>query len=386
MNFGLSIFAAFLVAFIIALAVTPLAIKIAPKIGAIDVPKDGRRMHTAPVPRFGGIAIFSGTMISIIAVYLILLPNIKEYWLPGEPVEKLVGILVGGTLIYLVGVYDDLRGMPAKAKFLAQAICGAVVWGFGIRITFITNHLGDGHGYLGLAISFIVTVIWIVGITNTINLIDGLDGLAAGVATIASCAIAYVAYIHGMYTVTMAMLALAGGALGFLPYNFNPARIFMGDGGSLFLGFMLASVSIIGPVKGATIMATAVPVLVLALPIFDTAYAIFRRLINKRPIMEADKGHLHHRMIASGMGQRRSVIMLYGISGVMGVAAIIFSRDLFLESAGLLVLALMFIFVFLSDSNRRYSGDAINIKAEESREKRKNKKGNENNGDNNTEG
>lgn len=351
MSFGISFVLPFATALIVSFLCSPLAIKIAPKIGAVDIPKDTRRMHTKPMPRFGGIAIFLGTIAAMLVAMYIALPAIKDYLPQGEPVGKMLGLLVSGILIYIVGVVDDLRGMPAKIKFLLQIACASVVFAFGIRITFVTNHFGSGQGYLPMAISFLVTIIWIVGITNTINLIDGLDGLAAGVAAIASFAIAYTAYIHGMYTVTMAMLATAGGALGFLPFNFHPAKIFMGDGGSLFLGFMLASVSILGPVKGATVLATMIPVLVLGVPIFDTAFAIFRRIINKRPIMEADKGHLHHRLMAAGMGQRRSVLTLYGISGVMGVAAILFSRDLFLESAGLFFMAANFIYIFLTDAN-----------------------------------
>lgn len=349
MSFGVSFAVPFLTALLVAFICSPLAIRLAPKIGAVDIPKDSRRMHTKPMPRFGGMAIFIGTLCAVVVAMKLSLPAIEGYLLPGEPVEKLTGLLIGGILIYVVGVIDDLRGMPAKVKFLLQVVCASVVFAYGIRITFITNHFGVGHGYFSAAVSFFVTVIWIVGITNTINLIDGLDGLAAGVTAIASFSIAYTAYIHGMYTVTMAMLAVAGGALGFLPFNFHPAKIFMGDGGSLFLGFMLACTSIIGPVKGATIMATAVPVLVLGVPIFDTAFAILRRVINKRPIMEADKGHLHHRLMAAGLGQRRSVLTLYGISGVMGVAAIVFSRDLFWESAGLFCLAANFIYIYLTD-------------------------------------
>ncbi|WP_324825507.1 MraY family glycosyltransferase [Sinanaerobacter sp. ZZT-01] len=350
MSFGFSFVLPFMTAFFVSLLCTPLAIKIAPKIGAVDIPKDARRMHTKPMPRFGGIAIFLGTIAALFVSLYVALPAIVQYLPDGEPIEKMFALLAGGTLIYFVGIVDDLRGLPPKVKFLLQIICASVVFAAGIRISFITNHFGDGHGYLPFVISYFVTVLWIVGITNTINLIDGLDGLAAGVAAVASFAIAYTAYIHGMYTVTMAMLACAGGALGFLPFNFYPAKIFMGDAGSLFLGFMLAAVSIIGPVKGATILATVVPVLVLGVPIFDTAFAIFRRIINKRPIMEADKGHLHHRLMAAGMGQRRSVLTLYGISAIMSVAAILFSRDLFLESAGLFLIAGNFIYIFLTDA------------------------------------
>ncbi len=361
MSFKMFFLVPFAIALVIAFVMTPVAIRLAPKIGAVDIPKDNRRMHTKPMPRFGGMAIFLGTMVSLILVWRYFLPELvsgwegyglMEYpWWEEDVISKLSGILIGGVLIYLVGVVDDLKGMPAKVKFLCQMICGAVVYVFGVRITFFTNHFGsDGHIFLSGVVSFLVTIIWIVGITNTINLIDGLDGLAGGVAAIASFAIAYTAYIHGLYTVSLAMLAVAGGALGFLPFNFHPAKIFMGDSGSLFLGFMLASMSIVEPVKGATVLATAVPVLVLGVPIFDTAFAILRRIINRRPIMEADKGHLHHRLMAAGLGQRRSVLTLYGISGIMGVAAILFSRDLWLESFGLFCLAANFIYIFLTDS------------------------------------
>ncbi len=328
----------FLLAFVVSLAMTPVAIKIAPKIGAMDVPKDSRRMHTKAMPRFGGLAIFCGTMISTAVFLAELDPRIK-------------GIMLGGVLIYALGVVDDLKNLPAKVKFLGQTIIAVIMYTYDIRIEFITNFFGSGRSELGTVLCFIVTILWIVGITNTVNLIDGLDGLAAGTSAIASLCIAYVAYIHGMYLAAGAMLALAGGALGFLPFNFYPAKIFMGDGGSLFLGFMLSTMSILGPVKKATIFAVIIPVLVLGLPIFDTAFAIFRRLVNKRPIMEADKGHLHHRLMKLGYGQRRATLMLYGVSGIMGVAAVTFSRDLFVETVGLFAIAGMLIYIFLTDAN-----------------------------------
>lgn len=342
----------FLTGFIISLLCTPVAIWLAPKIGAVDIPKDGRRMHTKPMPRFGGMAIFLGA-ISATAIFL------------GND-HKVLGVIIGGICIYALGVFDDLKGSPAKIKLLGQIGCASIVFAYGIRIQFITNHFGDGHSYLVGVTSYLMTVLWIVGITNTVNLIDGLDGLAAGVSTIASVAIAYTAYIHGMYEVSLAMLALAGGAMGFLPFNFHPAKIFMGDSGSLFLGFMLATLSIMGPVKGATIFATIVPVLVLGIPIFDTAFAILRRVINKRPIMEADKGHLHHRMMAVGLGQKRTVLMIYGISGVMGIAAILYSRDLFYETLGLVVIAATFIYIYITDiATQKLGIEAIDIAAEE---------------------
>ena len=342
----------FITALVLSLAFTPVAIWLAPKIGAVDIPKDARRMHTKPMPRFGGMAIFLGSIIAM-AIFL------------GND-HRVLGIILGGICIYALGVFDDLKGSPAKVKLLGQIGCASIVFAYGIRIQFITNHFGDGHSYLVGISGYIITVLWIVGITNTVNLIDGLDGLAAGVSAIASLAIAYTAYIHGMYEVALAMLAIAGGAIGFLPYNFHPAKIFMGDSGSLFLGFMLATLSIMGPVKGATIFATLVPVLVLGIPIFDTAFAILRRIVNKRPIMEADKGHLHHRMMAVGLGQRRTVLMIYGISGIMGTAAILYSRDLFMETIGLVIIAATFIYIYITDVSVQTLGiEAIDIAAEE---------------------
>lgn len=327
----------FIVAFLLSMAFTPVAIKVAYKIGAIDVPKDGRRMHTRAMPRFGGMAIFLGTMVSMLI------------FLSFE--HQIVGTLIGGVLIYILGVIDDLKNLPAKVKFAGQIFIAILMYAWGLRIEFLTNFFGEGNVAFAGPVSFFLTILWIVGITNTVNLIDGLDGLAAGTAAISALCLAYVAYIYAQYLPAAAMLALAGGVLGFLPFNFYPAKIFMGDGGSLFLGFMLASLSIVGFTKGAAVIATSVPIFVLGLPIFDTAFAIFRRLINKRPIMEADKGHLHHRLMNLGYGQRRATLMLYCVSAIMGVAAVMFSRKLNVEGLGLVAVAALQIYIFLTDPN-----------------------------------
>ena len=241
--------AAFVTAFVLSLIFSPVAIKLAPKIGAMDIPKDGRRMHSKPMPRFGGLAIFVGTTASLL-IYA------------GQN-EKIVPVIIGGTMIYILGVVDDLKNLDPKVKFAGQFVVAVLMYYMGLRIKFITNYFGDGTLHFGTAVCFIVTVLWIVGITNTINLIDGLDGLAAGTAAIASLCIAYIAYIHGdeygMMIVCLAMVSVAGGCLGFLPFNFYPAKIFMGDGGSLFLGFMIASLSVVGPLKQSTVIAV-VPV------------------------------------------------------------------------------------------------------------------------------
>lgn len=329
----------FLAAFAVSVICTPLAIKLAPKIGAVDVPKDARRMHTKPMPRFGGMAIFIGTM-SVITVFL-------------EKDSQLWGVILSGTLMYLVGVVDDLKGIRAKVKLFGQIVCAAILYCFSIRITGMGNPLpwGPDMFQFPVILSFLVTVVWIVGVTNAVNLIDGLDGLAAGVCCIASLSIAYTAHLHDRMTTCSIMSALAGACVGFLMFNFNPAKIFMGDSGSLFLGYMLASVSLLGdtPLKSTTILATLVPICVLALPLFDTTFAILRRLVTHRPIMEADRGHLHHRIMAIGWGQRRTVLILYCISGVMGVAAILFSLDMYIETLVLMIIAATLIFVFLDN-------------------------------------
>ena len=335
--------AVFLTSLALALCFTPVAIFLAPKIGAVDIPKDDRRMHDKTMPRFGGFAIFTGVTASI-AIFMV----------PGNP--RMLSILIGGALIYVLGLIDDLRGIPPKVKLLGQIVAACTVFALGVRINFITGFFSfeEGYTFFSGASAFILTVVWIVGITNTINLIDGLDGLAAGVAAIASLSIAYAAFISTeSQAATLSMLAVAGGALGFLPFNFHPAKIFMGDGGSLFLGFMLAVLSIEGATKSAAVVATIVPVFVLGLPIFDTAYAILRRILNKKPIMEADKGHLHHRIMAAGFGQNRAVLMLYGISGAMGVAAILLSRRLFIESFALIGIAATLIYIFLTSPGER---------------------------------
>ena len=326
----------FLVALVASILVTPVAIRLAPKIGAVDIPLDNRRMHTKTMPRFGGLAIFAGSTTAMLI------------FLKFDP--RVVTIVMGGALIYILGVIDDIKHLSAKVKFLGQTFVALIMYVNGIRIEFLTNFLGEGNSQLGDVLCFIITMVWIVGITNTVNLIDGLDGLAAGTAAIASLCIAYTAYIHGTYLAAGAMLALAGATLGFLPYNFYPAKIFMGDGGSLYLGFMLATLSVLGTVKSATLVTMIIPVLVLGVPIFDTFFAIFRRFVNKRPIMEADKGHLHHRLMKLGYGQRRATLMLYGITAIMGVAAVLFSRGLYVETLGLTAITFMYIYIFLTDA------------------------------------
>ena len=345
------------IAFFISLAVTPLSILIAKRTGAIDVPADDRRLHKKPVPRIGGLAIFISFVIGILILRgLISGGLIMTAAGEGttEMLGKLTAILVSCTIIFVLGLIDDYKNIRAVYKLLGQIGCSTIAFALGIRIPAIAllgwQFANDSPG--GLFISYIVTIIWFVAITNMINLIDGLDGLAAGVSGIAALAIAYTASITGYSTTTFAMIVLAGAAFGFLPFNFYPAKVFMGDCGAMFLGFALAAVSIISPAKGATVVAIIAPVLVLGVPAFDAAFAMIRRRIRGQSIMKADGSHLHHQLTRIGMGQRRAALMLYGISGIMGIAAIVLTRDFYLEAIGLFLIAIVFIIVLIWGWNK----------------------------------
>ena len=333
------IFIAFFIALGIALAVTPVSIRVARRIGAMDIPKAERRMHKKPIPRFGGMAIFLGTMVPFV------------FFLHDDRQMRIV--MLGGVLIYAIGVWDDLKDLPAKLKLVMEFGVAILLFAMGLQIRFLNSLDWE----LSSVLCLVITVLWIVGITNTVNMVDGLDGLAAGVTAIASLAIAYVAYIHGnklgLYPVSLAMMTVAGSALGFLPFNRYPARTFMGDSGALFLGYMLAALSVVGPLRKSTLVAVIVPVMVMGLPIFDTFMAILRRYTSGQSIMGADKGHFHRRLMASGYGQRRAVLMIYGISIIMGMAAILMSRELYKDASVLIVTALLYIYVFLTDQNHK---------------------------------
>ena len=333
---SIELWAPFVVAGLVTAFFTPLSIVIAPKIGAMDVPKDKRRVHNKPMPRFGGIALYAGLMVGL-AIFVHGRIHVDE-------------IMVGCTLIYILGAIDDIKGMKPIIKFAGQVVAATIVFAMGLRIEFVTNWFSEGHLNLGLAVCYIVTVIWLVGITNAVNLVDGLDGLAAGISAISALSIAYVSYIHGWYFPTTCMMILAGSCLGFLPFNFHPAKTFMGDGGSQLLDFALAALSIIGTVKSATLMVVVIPALVLGLPIFDTLMAIIRRTLRHQSIGTADKEHLHHRILRAGFGQRRAVFLMYSLSGIMGIVAILYSRDLFIECLGLAFVAALILGVILTDT------------------------------------
>lgn len=304
---------AFVLAAGVALFATPLVILLASKTGAMDKP-DSRKVHKKPIPRIGGLGIYIAFIISMLTVTFLA-------DLSGEVFKEIVGLIVSGTLMMLVGLIDDYKNLPAKVKLLGQIIAAAVlVVIFDVRIDFITDPFGDYIYLEWFAIP--ATIFWLVGITNTVNLIDGLDGLAAGISAIAAITILLVALEDNILLVAVLTAALAGAAIGFLFYNFNPACIFMGDSGALFLGFMLAGISIIGAVKCAATIALIVPILALGLPILDTTFAIVRRWRGGVPIFKPDKGHLHHRLLGLGFTQRQAVLLMYVISALLGLSAV----------------------------------------------------------------
>lgn len=302
---------AFIVAFIITFCTTPFVKNLAFKIGAVDIPKDNRRMHKKPTARLGGLAIFLGFVISAI--------------LFSKPTPEMIGMLIGCCIIVILGVFDDIYALSAKLKLVVQIVAALCPVLAGVRIDFIrVPSFISEYGYIGLGwFAIPLTVIWIVGITNAVNLLDGLDGLACGVSSISAVTLLVIAIIVGEGDVAFITSALAGACFGFLPYNFNPAKLFMGDTGALFLGFILSTASVQGLFKGYAIISIATPLLILGLPIFDTLSAILRRVKDHRPIMSPDRGHLHHRLVDSGFSQKQAVLIIYLLCIVLCLAAVI---------------------------------------------------------------
>ena len=307
-----TIIAAFAVAAVLSYFFTPPVKNFAHKVGAIDVPKDARRMHKKPIPRLGGLAIYGGFLCSILIF--------------GQLDETMLCVLLGAAIIVALGIFDDVLALGAKLKFVVQIVAAAIPVCIGdLQIGLFTNlnPLSDTpFVHLGI-LAVPATIIWIVGITNAVNLIDGLDGLAVGVSSIAAITMLAVALLTGNMPIAITMAALAGACIGFMPYNLNPAKIFMGDTGSTFLGYMLATVSIMGLFKFYAVISFAVPFLILGLPIFDTANAIIRRVAAGRSPMSPDRGHVHHKLIDMGFNQKQAVAILYAISATLGLTAVV---------------------------------------------------------------
>lgn len=337
---------AFAVALIVAFFATPIARKIAVNSGAVNIPNDSRRVHKKPMALMGGLAIIAGFILA--SLYSFATKDIKSF-AEFLTKPKTLGILVGVLIIIALGIVDDVKTLRARVKFPIQLIAAIIVVATGTRITAISKPFQDTIALhpsmmyvLGDILAFAISIIWIVGMTNAVNLIDGLDGLAAGVSGIAAITLYIVAVIRRQDDIAIISVSLVGAIAGFLPYNFNPAKIFMGDTGATFLGFILAIISIEGAMKSVTALAVAIPILVLGLPIFDTVFAIFRRILHGKPIGEADRGHLHHRLLDMGLSHRMAVISLYIVSGALGLVSIALVDKGLLPSIILLIIIVMF--------------------------------------------
>lgn len=316
---------AFLLAFITSFVMVPYTIKLAKKVGAIDYPSD-RRVNKRPVPRIGGLAVIAGFLVS--AIYLIITMTIEgNLDLNGQEnyKMKLLGFLLGIIVLGIFAYADDVKTLKPWQKLIGQVLAALIVYFFGIRIDTINEIV------IHPVLNFILTIGWIVGITNAINLIDGLDGLSSGVSLISCISLLIIFSTNDSPLISIILItALAGAIGGFLPFNLNPAKTFIGDVGAQFLGFSLATISILGVAKTVTLVVLIAPILVLALPIFDTLFAIIRRIVkgkSLKAVFQADKGHLHHRLMKRGFSQKQAVAILYGASASLGMFAVILIDD-----------------------------------------------------------
>ncbi len=317
-----------LVAFFIALVVvwwsTPIINQFGQKKGLVDNPKNdvnNRKMHQRPMVRLGGVSIFAGTIIALLLVWLFG----GFGWLPPNKEWEIWGVTIGGVAFFLIGLADDLYNLSPMRRLVLQTVVASAAWGVGVRIDFLSVPFGDLI-HIGL-FSLPLTVIWLVGMANAINWIDGLDGLAAGGCGISAVVMMVLTLFMEQPAAALIAAALAGAALGFLRYNFNPAIIFMGDGGAYFMGFTLAGVGVIGLVKGATMATVAVtavllPFVVLAVPILDMSVVIISRITQGKSPFIADKRHLHHRLIQAGISHRLTVLFIYALTLWVGSIAL----------------------------------------------------------------
>ena len=305
---------ALLAALVISFLMTPVVKTFAYKVGAVDVPKDARRMHKIPIPRLGGLAIFIGFMVSVL-----ILGGVRG----GN--GQMQSILLGSVIIVVLGVVDDIMALPAMLKFVVQIAAALIPALNGVVIQAFSNPniFSDSLYWVLGPLSVPFTVLWIVAITNAVNLIDGLDGLANGVSAISATTMLVIALLASEAQVAIVMAALVGACVGFMPYNLNPAKMFMGDTGATFLGYILATMSIQGLFKFYAVISFAVPFLILGLPIFDTTFAFIRRLAHGQSPMHADRGHIHHRLIDMGLNQKQAVATLYVISAMLGLSAVV---------------------------------------------------------------
>lgn len=340
------------IGFAVSFASTPIVKTFAQKVGAMDVPKDARRVHDHPIPRMGGLAIFLGFILSVVLFV--------------DITRQVRGILLGAVLIVACGAIDDIISLRAWVKLIIQIIAAivAVAHGVVIEVLMNPNIFSENEALILGVLAVPVTILWIVGITNSVNLIDGLDGLAVGVSTISCVTILVVALLVSEPNVALIVAALAGACIGFMPYNLNPARIFMGDTGSLLLGYVLATVSVLGLFKFYAIVTFVVPVLALAVPLSDTLFAFCRRILHGQSPFHADRGHFHHKLMDLGLNQKQAVAILYAISATLGLAAVVLTTKGSIRIA-LLILALLIGFVVCAFIRKSVHKHHIDVELQE---------------------
>ena len=314
-------FALFFIATVASLIVTPIVRRLCERYDLLDVPTDDRRLHLTAVPRLGGVAVFLSCLIALSTFFFV--DNLLTHYLQEHKPELLLAF-IPATLVLLLGVYDDLRGTNAIVKFLVLGLIASLFYFLGGRIDALSiPFLGSVH--LPATVSFIVTVLWLVGITNAFNLIDGLDGLASGAALFSTLVILAISISQGRPLQIVVSLVLCGAIAGFLRYNFNPASIFLGDSGALFIGFTLAALSVVGTQKATTAVAIVIPVLAFGFPMVDTAITMGRRLIGGRPLFQGDSEHIHHMLLSRGWSQRHVALVLYGVCAAFALLAMMFT-------------------------------------------------------------
>jgi len=331
---------AFLVSLLVAAIATPLVLKVALSRELYDLPGD-RKVHTRPIPRLGGVAIVLAFFAPVTGLLLIdagASTALTQSW------PQVIGLYVGGILIAAIGVFDDIKGANAVQKLIVQVGVAVLMFFLDYRIDAISDPFGDGAIVLG-TFALPVTVLWFVGVINAVNLIDGLDGLASGIGLISVTVLFALGVMSGNTIAALFCASLAGALGGFLIFNFNPARIFMGDTGSLFLGFVLAAFSISTSSKGSTTIALVVPVLALGLPIIDTLLAIGRRVRKQRPIFSADQDHIHHKLLRAGLTHRQAVLTMYVVAVFLAGAALLLRVTSDLASGLVLIVVAVILFV-----------------------------------------
>ncbi|MDT5062876.1 MAG: UDP-GlcNAc:undecaprenyl-phosphate/decaprenyl-phosphate GlcNAc-phosphate transferase [Acidobacteriota bacterium] len=315
--------ALFSIALFSSLVLTPVIRRLCVRFGWLDVPRDDRRVHTKAIPRVGGLAILLSVVIALLALPLV--DNLVTQSLFRDK-RQLLMVFVPAILVVLLGLYDDLRGANARLKFLALAVAGTIFYAMGGRVENLSLPI-YGSIHLPLVVSYLATLLWIVGVTNAFNLIDGVDGLATGAGLFASLVVLVVSLMLGHPHVTVVALALSGALIGFLRYNFNPASIFLGDSGSLFVGFTLAALSLQGSQKASTAVAIAIPLMAFALPVIDTGFSMARRFLSGKPIFQGDREHVHHMLLARGWSQRRVVFVLYAVCAALGLISLLLVNE-----------------------------------------------------------